>query len=56
MVSAYRITRERAGCAVGVFRSEQDPFGPGLANTLCAAAQSHAGWVPLRGRLRWRYR
>jgi hypothetical protein len=56
MVSAYRITRERAGCAVAVFRSEQDPFGAGFAGTLCAAAQSHAGWVPLRDWLRWRYR
>jgi hypothetical protein len=55
MVSAYRITRERAGYAVAVLRSEQDPFGPGFADTLCAAPQSHAGWVPLRGWLRWRY-
>ena len=36
-MSAYRITRERAG-----------------ADTLCAAAQSHPGLVPLRGWLRWR--
>ena len=55
MVSAYRIARERVGHAVAVFRSKQDPFGPGLADTFCAAAQSHAGWAPLRGWLRWRY-
>jgi hypothetical protein len=56
MVSVYRFTRERAGYAVAVFRSEQDPFGPGFADTLCAAAQSYVGWVPLCGWLRWRYR
>jgi hypothetical protein len=55
MVSAYQIARERADCAVAVFRSEQDPFGPGFADTLCAAARSRAGWVPLRGWRRWRY-
>jgi hypothetical protein len=52
MVSAYRITRDRPGYAVAAFRGEQDRFGPGFVGSLCAAAQSHAGWVPLRG---WRY-
>ena len=33
MVSAYLITRERAGCAVAAFRSEQDPFGAGVAGS-----------------------
>jgi hypothetical protein len=56
MVSVYRIARERAGgYAVAVFRSEQYPFGPGFVDTLCAAAQSHPGRVPLRGWLRWWY-
>jgi hypothetical protein len=55
-VSAYLNTYERSGYVVAVFRSEQDPFGPGFANTLCAAARPDAGWVPLRGWLRWRYR
>lgn len=53
MVGAYCIARERIGYAA--FRSERDPFGPGVDASLCAAAQSHAGWAPLRGRLRWRY-
>jgi hypothetical protein len=52
MVSAYRIIRDRPGYAVAAFRGEQDRFGPGFVGSLCAAAQSHAGWVPLRG---WRY-
>lgn len=56
MVSAYRITRERACRAVAVLRGEQDPSGPGFAGGLRAAAQSRAGWVPLRGWLPWRYR
>ena len=56
MVSAYLITRERAGYAVAALRSEQDPFGAGFAGSLCSAAQSRAGWVALRGWLRWRCR
>jgi hypothetical protein len=56
MVGAYRITRERAGCAAAVFGGEPDPCGPGLADVLWAAARPDAGWVPLRGWLRWRYR
>ena len=56
MVSAYRITRERAGCAAAVFRGEPDPCGPGFAGALPAAARPDAGRVPLRGWLRWRYR
>jgi hypothetical protein len=55
-VSAYLNTYERSGYVVAVFRSEPDPCGPGFANTLCAAARPDAGWVPLRGWLRWRYR
>ena len=56
MLSAYLIARERAGCAVAALRSEQDPFGAGVAGSLCSAAQSRAGRVALRGWLRWRYR
>jgi hypothetical protein len=55
MVSAYQTARERAGYAVAAFRSKQDPFGPGFAGSLCAAAQSPAGWVPQPGWLCWRY-
>lgn len=55
MVSAYLSTRGRAGYVVAAFRGEQDPSGPGFTGSLCAAAQSHAGWVPLRGWLRRRY-
>ena len=56
MVRAYLITRERAGYATAALRSERDPFGAGVAGSLCSAAQSPAGWVALRGWLRWRYR
>jgi hypothetical protein len=60
MVSACLITRERAGYRGGYaaagFRGGQEPFGLGLAGSLYLAAPSHAGWVPLRGWLRWRYR
>jgi len=55
MVSAYLITRERAGYAAA-FRDEQAPLGAGFAGSLCSASQLRAGWVPLRGWLRWRYR
>ena len=56
MLSAYLITRERAGYAAATVRSELVPFGAGFAGSLCSAAQSPAGWVALRGWLRWRYR
>ena len=55
MLSEYLITRERAGYAAAAFRSEQDPFGAGVAGSLCSASQSRAGWVPLRDWLRWRH-
>jgi hypothetical protein len=56
MVSAYLSARERAGCAVVAFQGERDPRRPGFTGSLGAAAQSRAGWVPLRGWLHWRCR
>ena len=56
MLSAYLITRERAGYAAVTVRSELVPFGAGFAGSLCSVSQSRAGWVPLRDWLRWRYR
>jgi hypothetical protein len=53
MVSAYLNTRERVGHAVAAFHRELDPRGPGFAGCLGAAAQSRAGWVPLRGWVCW---
>ena len=55
MVSAYRSARARDGYAVAAFRGEQDPCGPGFAGSPGAAARSRAGWVPLRGWVRWRH-
>jgi hypothetical protein len=55
MLSAFLITRERVGYAVAAFRSKRCLFGPEFTGSLRAAAQSHAGWVPLRGWPRWRY-
>ena len=55
MLSAFLITRVRVGYAVAAFRSKRRLFGPEFTGSLRAAAQSHAGWLPLRGWLRWRY-
>jgi len=55
MVSAYLITRGRAGYAAAAFRNEQDPFGAGFVGSLCSASQSRADWASLRGRPRWRH-
>jgi len=55
-VSAYLNACEHSGHVVAAFRGGPDPCGPGFADALCAAARSDAGWVPLRGWLRWRYR
>ena len=55
MLSAYLITRERAGYAAATVRSELVPFGAGFAGSLRSASQSRAGWASLPGRLRWRH-
>jgi hypothetical protein len=56
MMRAYLNTRERAAYAVATLGGDLGPCGPGMASSVGAAAQSRAGWVPLRGWARWGWR